>query len=206
MNGFHDITRDAGTNVKPRFQEEWDKYYQKYAVTKVDYKITLWLYVKINEGEVESDITNPAMGMEVFHGVFASARPAPASKLDLHDYVGNRLQRERVPTIHTDLNGVNRGTVIHGSYVPGSTNHEIRQDSDIEQWTSVGSNPSYVEYLCVYVAPEYPVQILVSERPRIKALCEFSYTTQYKDLKDEWKYRNFTEPGVGSNGSGGIST
>lgn len=95
----------------------------------------------------------------------------------------------------TPKDGKSNFLVTSGSYKPGQYNRDIRLDSEVENWTSVTTNPALSERLYFRVKPQWDAQNLVAGdattygRPmKYRWTIKTEFLVEFKELVDGLKY------------------
>lgn len=89
--------------------------------------------------------------------------------------------------------------VIQGEYRPGDFTREIRLDSQVENWTAIGSNPALPERLLIRVKPQSNVIESNSTRSagddmRYRIRVHINYLVEFKELKADLRYPVVNQP------------
>lgn len=87
--------------------------------------------------------------------------------------------------------GGNISCVFAGEYRPGDFKREIILDSQVENWTSVNTNPTLPERLLIRVKPDnpaIPAAAVAGDDIKFKLTAEIEYLTEFKELSPYVKW------------------
>jgi len=90
---------------------------------------------------------------------------------------------------------------LSGQYSPGDCHRDIRLDADVENWTTVDTNPKLPERLFFRVKSESAAQRAASNdttnygrRQKYKYTIQLEYLVEFKELRDGLKWPTFNQP------------
>ena len=112
------------------------------------------------------------------------------ARLDVSNYVeGNQLPSKLSNTLQ-----------LSGQYTPGQNDHEIRLDSEVENWSLCDTNPKLTERLLIRVKPDCTPQRYASgtnnygRTLRIKYTVKLEYLVEFKELDTKLRWPILRQP------------
>lgn len=89
---------------------------------------------------------------------------------------------------------------LSGQYTPGQSDHEIRLDADVENWTAVNTNPKLREALLIRIKPDCaPLRFTDGSNNygrtlRLKYTIKLEYLVEFKELDAKLRWPILSQP------------